>query len=178
MTTNAAVRRRLPLGPLSYGLGFAIVFADQVSKAWILSGLNLPLYGSVDIAGPLRLTLVWNRGVSFGLFRADAEVMRWALAGFSLLVSLFLINWARKIERPRLATAVGLILGGAIGNLIDRVRWGAVCDFIDASALYFPWVFNLADSAITIGVIVLLVDNLLTPAAPAAKSASGAEAGS
>jgi signal peptidase II len=165
MTLDAAVRPR-PLGPLAYGLGFVVVFADQVSKAWILNGLNLPLFGSVDIAGPLRLTLVWNRGVSFGLFRADAEMTRWILAAFSLGVSLFLINWARKIERPRLAISVGLILGGAIGNLIDRVRWGAVCDFIDASALHFPWVFNLADSAITIGVILLLIDNLLTPEAP------------
>ena len=165
MTLDAAERRR-PLGPLAYGLGFIVVIADQVSKAWVLNGLNLPLFGSVDIAGPLRLTLVWNRGVSFGLFRADADLTRWILAAFSLGVSLFLIDWARKIERPRLAISVGLILGGAIGNLIDRVRWGAVCDFIDASALHFPWVFNLADSAITIGVILLLIDNLLTPEAP------------
>ncbi|MCX8499625.1 MAG: signal peptidase II [Caulobacteraceae bacterium] len=165
MSQDTPVRHR-PLGPLAYGLGFIVVFADQVSKAWILKGLNLPLFGSVDIAGPLRLTLVWNRGVSFGLFRADADLTRWILAAFSLGVSLFLINWARKIERPRLAISVGLILGGAIGNLIDRVRWGAVCDFIDASALHFPWVFNLADSAITIGVILLLIDNLLTPEAP------------
>jgi len=177
MTQDAAVRYR-PLGPLAYGLGFAVVFADQVSKAWVLNGLNLPLFGSVDIAGPLRLTLVWNRGVSFGLFRADADLMRWVLAAFSFGVSLFLINWARKIERPRLAISVGLILGGAIGNLIDRVRWGAVCDFIDASALHFPWVFNVADSAITIGVILLLIDTLLTPETPVTKAGSDAQSGS
>jgi signal peptidase II len=177
MTLDAAVRPR-PLGPLAYGLGFVVVFADQVSKAWILNGLNLPMFGSIDIAGPLRLTLVWNRGVSFGLFRADADLMRWALAAFSLVVSLVLINWARKIERPRLAISVGLILGGAIGNLIDRVRWGAVCDFIDASALHFPWVFNLADSAITIGVILLLIDNLLTPEAPTPSTKTDAQSGS
>jgi len=177
MSQDTPVRHR-PLGPLAYGLGFAVVFADQVSKAWVLNGLNLPLFGSVDIAGPLRLTLVWNRGVSFGLFRADADFTRWALAAFSLAVSLFLINWARKIERPRLAISVGLILGGAIGNLIDRVRWSAVCDFIDASALHFPWVFNLADSAITIGVILLLIDNLLTPEAPTPSTKTDAQSGS
>ena len=171
MTQDGAVRYR-PLGPVAYGLGFAVVFADQISKAWVLNGLNLPLFGSVDIAGPLRLTLVWNRGVSFGLFRADADLTRWALAAFSFGVSLFLINWARKIERPRLAISVGLILGGAIGNLIDRVRWGAVCDFIDASALHFPWVFNLADSAITIGVILLLIDTLVTPETSPTKASS------
>lgn len=177
MTQDVIVRHR-PLGPLAYGLGFCVVFADQVSKAWVLNGLNLPLFGSVEMVGPLRWTLVWNRGVSFGLFRADAEVMRWALAAFSLGVSLFLINWARKIDRPRLAISVGLILGGAIGNLIDRVRWGAVCDFIDASALHFPWVFNLADSAITIGVILLLIDNLLTPETSAAKASTDLQSGS
>ena len=171
--TQDAVTRRLPLGPLAYGLGFAVVLADQISKSWVLNGLNLPLLGSVDIAGPLRFTLVWNRGVSFGLFRADAELTRWILVAFSLVVSLVLINWARKIERPRLAAAVGLILGGAIGNLIDRVRWGAVCDFIDASALHFPWVFNLADTAITIGVILMLIDNFLTPEAPTTPVQSG-----
>lgn len=177
MTQDPPVRHR-PLGPLSYGLGFVVIFADQVSKAWILNGLNLPLFGSVDMIGPLRWTLVWNRGVSFGLFRADADLTRWILAAFSLGVSLFLINWARKIERPRLAISVGLILGGAIGNLIDRVRWGAVCDFIDASALHFPWVFNLADSAITIGVILLLIDNLLTPETPTRKTGFDALSGS
>lgn len=177
MTQDAPVPHR-PLGPLAYGLGFCVVFADQVSKAWVLNGLNLPQFGSVEMVGPLRWTLVWNRGVSFGLFRADAEVMRWALAAFSLGVSLFLINWARKIDRPRLAISVGLILGGAIGNLIDRVRWGAVCDFIDASALHFPWVFNLADSAITIGVILLLIDNLLTPETSAAKASTDLQSGS
>lgn len=137
MTLDAAVRPR-PLGPLAYGLGFVVVFADQVSKAWILNGLNLPMFGSIDIAGPLRLTLVWNRGVSFGLFRADADLMRWALAAFSLVVSLVLINWARKIERPRLAISVGLILGGAIGNLIDRVRWGRCA----TSSTLRPYIFH------------------------------------
>ena len=172
-------KRRLPYGPLAYGLALTTVFVDQVSKAWILFGLQLPVMGSVDILGPFRLTMVWNRGVSFGLFRADADLMRWALAAFSLVVSLFLINWARKIERPRLAIAVGLVLGGAVGNLIDRVRWGAVADFIDASALHFPWVFNVADSAITLGVILLLIDNFLTPAeAPAEAAKAGPESGS
>jgi signal peptidase II len=78
-------------------------------------------------------------------------------------VALILAGWARKLTRPRLAVALGLIMGGAVGNLIDRVRFGAVCDFIDFSALYFPWVFNIADSAISIGVVILLLDSFLTP---------------
>jgi lipoprotein signal peptidase len=108
-----------------------------LSKAWVLFVLDLPRLGSVPLLGPINLSMVWNRGVSFGLFRADHEVMRWALAAFSLGVALILAGWARKLTRPRLAVALGLIMGGAVGNLIDRVRFGAVCDFIDFSALYF-----------------------------------------
>jgi signal peptidase II len=71
------------------------------------------------------------------------------------------------VVRPLLATALGLVIGGAIGNLIDRVRFGAVADFLDFSRLYFPWVFNVADSAITIGVLLLILDSLRpAPRAP------------
>ena len=166
-----AVKPSRRLSVLAYGLAAAVILLDQASKAWILFVLDLPSLRSVPLFGPVNLSMVWNRGVSFGLFRADHEVMRWALATFSFGVALALAGWARKLTRPRLAVALGLIMGGAVGNLIDRVRWGAVCDFIDASAIYFPWVFNIADSAITIGVIVLLVDNFLTPeVTPAAKA--------
>ena len=161
--------RRLTL--LAFGLAVAIIAADQLSKAWVLFVLDLQTLGSVPFFGPVHLSMVWNRGVSFGLFRADHEVMRWALAAFSFGVALILAGWALKLSRPRLALALGLIMGGAVGNLIDRVRWGAVCDFIDVSALYFPWVFNIADSAITIGVVILLLDSFLTPQpAPAAEA--------
>lgn len=161
--------RRLTL--LAFGLAVAIIAADQLSKAWVLFVLDLPTLGSVPFFGPVHLSMVWNRGVSFGLFRADHEVMRWALAAFSFGVALILAGWALKLTRPRLALALGLIMGGAVGNLIDRVRWGAVCDFIDVSALYFPWVFNIADSAISIGVVILLLDSFLTPqTSPAAEA--------
>jgi signal peptidase II len=85
--------------------------------------------------------------------------MRWVLAAFSAIVAVLLIVWARKQSRGLTLTALGLVIGGALGNLIDRVRFGAVVDFIDVSALYFPWVFNVADAAITIGVILLLIDS-------------------
>jgi len=148
------------LGPATaYMIAVGIVLADQASKRYIIEGLHLPTVGRIDLAGPLDLTMVWNRGVSFGLFRADADLMRWVLAGFSALVAVLLIVWARKQSRGLTLTALGLVIGGAIGNLIDRVRFGAVADFIDVSALYFPWVFNVADAAITIGVVLLLIDS-------------------
>lgn len=146
-------------GPMAYSIGLAVILADQLIKQWILYGYELPKVGSVAVWGPLNLTMVWNQGVSFGLFRGETDWVRWALAAFSLVVAGFLAVWARRVERPLLGAAIGLVMGGAVGNLIDRVRFGAVADFIDVTALHFPWVFNIADSAITIGVILLLVDS-------------------
>jgi signal peptidase II len=150
-------------GRMALVLALAVVLIDQGTKYWILSGLNLPLRGSVQLAGPFYLTMVWNPGVSFvgGFLQAHKEVVRWLLAAFSVGVSVLLVGWVRKAERPLFAIAIGLVIGGAIGNVVDRIRFGAVADFIDVSRLlYFPWIFNVADSAITIGICLLLVDML------------------
>src|SRR5207237_7303771 len=103
----------------------------------------------------------WNRGVSFGLLRADVDLTRWALAAFSIIVAAFLAAWVRKATRRLTAVALGLVMGGAIGNVVDRIRFGAVADFIDVSRLWFPWIFNVADAAITVGIALLLLDMLL-----------------
>ena len=119
----------------------------------------------LEVLPIFNLTLVYNRGVSFGLFQSPEgqEAIRWTLAVFSLVVALGLIVWVRKVIKPLTAVAIGLIIGGALGNLIDRVRFGYVVDFLDFSGLHFPWVFNVADSGITIGVALLLAETLLTP---------------
>jgi signal peptidase II len=145
----------------AYVLAAAVVLLDQASKHWILDVFDLPLRTTVPVAGPMHLTMVWNRGVSFGLLRADVDLTRWLLAAFSILVSLAIAVWVRNARRPLSAVALGLVMGGAIGNVIDRIRFGAVADFLDFSRLYFPWIFNVADSAITIGIILLLLDMLL-----------------
>ena len=145
---------------IAYGLALLTIALDQLSKWWVLSVFDLPAKASVHVGGPFSLTMVWNKGVSFGLLRAEQDLTRWALVVFSLVVAAFLAVWARKIEKPLLAVAVGLVMGGAVGNAIDRARFGAVADFLDFKALYFPWVFNIADSAITVGVILLLLDSL------------------
>jgi signal peptidase II len=149
--------RKLSL--FAYGLALITIVLDQLSKHWVLNVFNLPAKGSVLVGGPFSLTMVWNKGVSFGLLKAEVDLVRWALVAFSVGVAVFLGVWARKIERPLLATAVGLVMGGAIGNAIDRARFGAVADFLDFKGLYFPWVFNIADSAITVGVVLLLLDS-------------------
>jgi len=150
------------LGGMALGLAAAIVAADQAVKAWILSGLNLPALGSLEVAGPFYLTMVWNRGVSFGFLQAQHDLVRWALAAFSIAVSIVLAVWVRRTERPLFAIAVGLVMGGAVGNVIDRIRFSAVADFLDFTRLYFPWVFNVADSAITVGVTLMIIDMLWT----------------
>ena len=151
------------LGLLAFVLALGIVSLDQLTKQWVLHGLNLPQLGSIEVLPFFHLTMVWNAGVSFGLLRADADLMRWGLAAFQLIVAICLIVWARKADRPLLALALGLVIGGALGNFIDRVRYGAVVDFLDFKGLYFPWVFNIADSAITIGVVLLIAESLLQP---------------
>jgi signal peptidase II len=149
------------LGWTAYALAAFVIVADQLSKHWILFVYDLPARFSVPIAGPFSLTMVWNRGVSFGLFRADADLIRWLLAAFSIIVAIMLAVWARKAERPFMAVGLGLVIGGALGNVIDRIRFGAVADFLDFQRLgFFPWVFNVADSAITVGVVFLLLDSM------------------
>lgn len=166
------------LGLSAYMLALAVLVLDQLSKFWIMDRLfpaRCPGFVadaaansgcSVELLPVLSLSMVWNRGVSFGLFQAE-DSGRWILAAFSLAVAIALVVWARKAERPLLAAALGLVIGGAIGNLIDRVRLGAVADFIDVSGLgFFPWVFNIADSAISVGVALLVLDSLLPQRKP------------
>ncbi|MFN3520899.1 MAG: signal peptidase II [Phenylobacterium sp.] len=148
------------LGWAAYGLAASIVAVDQAVKFWVLYVFDLPARLSVPVAGPFSLTMVMNKGVSFGLLRADQDLGRWALSAFSLVVAAALAVWARNAERRLTAVSLGLIIGGAIGNAIDRIRFGAVVDFLDFSRLMFPWVFNVADSAITVGVVLLLLDSL------------------
>jgi signal peptidase II len=155
-------------GLFAYLLAAVVVALDQASKWWILQVYDLPGRASVPVAGPFHLTMVWNRGVSFGLLRADIDLTRWALAAFSIVVALFLAAWARTVGRRLTALALGLVIGGAVGNVVDRVRFGAVADFLDFSRLWFPWIFNVADAAITCGVAILLLDMLLQDRKPAA----------
>ena len=146
----------------AYGFAILIVVIDQLTKAWVLSGLDLRELGRVPVWPPIfNFTWVENRGVSFGLF-GDGSA-RWMLSGFSVVVAGVLAWWALKADRRLLVSSIGLIMGGAIGNVIDRIRFGFVVDFLDFSGTgVFPWVFNIADSAITIGVILLILDSLLS----------------
>jgi signal peptidase II len=172
----AASRPKAPsrLGWTAYAIAAVAVALDQLSKWWMVKVFELPARISVHVFGPLSFTYVENRGVSFGLMQAEVDLARWGLTIFSILVAVVLAIWARRPDRGLLAVGLGLIIGGAIGNAIDRAMLGFVTDFIDVQRLgFFPWIFNVADSAITVGVVALLADSFRRekPVEPAAKEA-------
>ncbi|MBU6372689.1 MAG: signal peptidase II [Alphaproteobacteria bacterium] len=165
-----------PARPLLTGLAFAavIVAADQAVKAWILEVVRLPLIGKIEISGIFDLTYVENHGVSFGLLKAGSMVERYGLVALSLGIAGLFISWLRTAPRLTTMLVLGGVIGGAIGNVIDRIRFGYVVDFLDFSGLYFPWVFNVADAAITLGAIGLMLDYMINgEGEPAAKKSSG-----
>lgn len=139
---------------------FALTVVDQLSKWWVLNIYNLPAKGSVEILPFFSLTMVWNKGISMGLSLGDT-LGKWGIVVMTVAISLWLLFWLKKSERLFEAAALSLILSGAVGNLIDRFVHGAVVDFIHLHAFnYNFYVFNVADSAITVGVIMLLIDGL------------------
>lgn len=147
-----------------YGLIAAIlVFAlDQASKWWVLHVLDLPALGQVHVLPFLDLTMVWNQGVTFGLLRQDGAWGPWLLAGVALVVVALLVVWMRRADTRLTAVALGAIAGGAVGNVVDRLRFGAVEDFFHLHAWGYSWyVFNVADSAVVCGVAVLVLEGVL-----------------
>ena len=155
---------------LRLGLSVAagILVADQASKWWILDVARLPDVGHIPLlsAGPfgLDLTMVWNRGVTFGLFSGEGAWNHLILALLAAAIAGFLLRWLVRAENRLTAVALGAVIGGAIGNVIDRVRFGAVVDFVDAHAWGWHWyVFNVADAAIVCGVLALVADALFRP---------------
>ena len=148
-----------------------VTFLDVLTKALAVR-LLVPQRVPHEIVGDmLRFTLVYNRGAAFGLHVGPYS--RWVFMTLTV-VALAILAWlyqsTREGHRARIL-ALALVCGGAIGNLIDRVRFGAVADFLDFTRLGFPGVFNVADSAITVGVIVLLLDSLLAPDPKKARAA-------
>ena len=141
--------------------GVLVLAADQASKSWILYGLNLPKRFDVPVFWWLNLTMVWNRGITFGILNGRSQVGAWVLVGVALVVIALLWAWLRRAESLLAAGALGAIAGGAVGNILDRLRFGAVVDFIHAHAWGYSWyVFNVADAAIVCGVAVLVLDGL------------------
>ena len=142
-----------------YIIAAAIFIIDQIMKALVLGPFGLRVEGdSLELLPIFNLTLVHNEGISLGLFQASSDVMRWALVAVTGMVSLFVALWLWRERQPQDALGLSLVLGGALGNLVDRARLGYVIDYADLHfGAFKPFlVFNIADAAITIGVLVLL----------------------
>jgi len=142
-------------------LSAVIVILDQLSKAWLIAWVQ-EQGGWQQITGFFNLVMVWNRGISFGMLQSG-DTGRWLLVVFSLAVCVGLGFWLRRQRRRWPSYALGAVIGGALGNIIDRIWRGAVADFFDFHLLGYHWpAFNVADSAITIGVAMLLYDSFRT----------------
>lgn len=145
---------------IAYGVAVVAIVVDQLTKWWVVERLGMQLGQTIEISSIFDLTYTLNTGVSFGMFSGGEA--RWALTGFSLIVAAVMAWWALRAPRMLFALALGLIIGGALGNVIDRIQVGAVIDFLDFSGLGFPWIFNIADSAISVGVALLILDSFLS----------------
>ncbi|HEU6441216.1 MAG TPA: signal peptidase II [Microvirga sp.] len=147
---------------LGFSAALITLILDQATKLYTLFVYDLPLREPVEFAPFINLIVVWNRGISYGLFQQDGDLGRWILIVVSILAAIGLSVWIRRTEAKLLATSLGLIVGGAIGNVIDRLAYGAVFDFIQFHIGDWSWyVFNVADAAIVAGVIGLLYDSFV-----------------
>ncbi|HEV7266237.1 MAG TPA: signal peptidase II [Falsiroseomonas sp.] len=158
-------------------LAAIILVVDQATKWFMLEVLNLPEVRHIPLLdlGPFGfdLTMVWNRGVTFGMLAGDAAWTQFALGALALAIAGFLLVWLRRAENRTTALALGAVIGGAVGNVIDRLRFGAVADFLDAHAWGWHWyVFNVADAAIVLGVAALVADALFRPSGSVKRSSS------
>jgi signal peptidase II len=162
-------------GPASrFGLltAAAAVAIDQASKLWLLFSFDIANRSPLRLTPFFDLVLVWNKGISYGLFQQEGVFGQWALMALKVIAVVLLWIWLARVEARFTALALGLIIGGAIGNAVDRLAYGAVADFfffhINTPAWSFNWyVFNLADVAIVAGVLALLYESLVGGAAKA-----------
>ena len=145
---------------LGLAVAATVAVLDQVVKWWAIPALSATPGGG-EVAPFFNLVMVWNRGVSFGLF-GGAALPPWLLAAFAGLVAVGLAVWLTRVSGRWLVIGIGLIVGGAVGNIVDRLRYGAVADFFDFHIGAYHWpAFNVADAAISVGLVALVIDSLL-----------------
>ncbi|MEQ9643450.1 MAG: signal peptidase II [Alphaproteobacteria bacterium] len=148
---------------MAWRRGFAVALAvlalDRVSKLWLIDMVR-EAGGFIEVTGFFNLVMVWNRGISFGLLPSEGAG-RWLLIAVTSAIVLALVVWMVRAKERWLVLALGLIIGGAAGNIIDRAWYGAVADFFDVHGFGYHWpAFNVADSAIVVGVAFLMLDAL------------------
>ncbi len=173
-----AIRRPL-WGPLS-GLGVAIALvaflADRLSKWWLMDVFRIEDRVIVEVLPFFNLVMVWNKGISYGLFQADSVTGIAVLAGFASLVCGVLFFWLATVPNRLMALSLGLIIGGAVGNIYDRIAFGAVADFFSLHGYGYYWyIFNMADIWIAIGVGLMIYDTFFPPTSSGEKAGGSKE---
>ena len=145
---------------LGWALAGTVLVLDQITKILILD-LFSASQRAIEVLPFFNLVLAWNRGISFGMFGGLGDWGPWALVALAFVISVVLARWMVKAENRLTQVSLALIIGGALGNVIDRIRFGAVVDFLDVHVLGYHWpAFNVADSAITVGAAILILESL------------------
>jgi signal peptidase II len=153
-------RQRVRAARLGLLLAIVLIVIDQMTKSWIVEYVMQPPR-VIEVTSFFNLVLAWNRGISFGLFNSGSDLNAWLLPLLVAMVTAVLGVWLARTDRLLIGASLGLIIGGAVGNLIDRLRLGAVIDFLDVHAFGYHWpAFNVADSGITIGAALLIFDSV------------------
>lgn len=169
---NAALVRKLRL--VTGIVALVALVLDQVTKQWVLTSLLPCLSGPagpecafnspfIEVTGFFNMVVAWNFGVSFSMFYSQHDLMPFVLSLLAVGICGALLWWNRMNDRKLVAVATGMVIGGAIGNVIDRFRYGAVADFLDFHVAGWHWpAFNVADCCIVVGVGLLLIDGLFS----------------
>lgn len=156
--------------------GLWIFLLDQLSKYIVVHVMNLRVLGEIDVLPPLlNLRMAWNTGINFGLFSGHAEAMRWVLIAIALIIVVFVLVWVHRDPPGRIGKiSAGILVGGALGNVIDRFVYGAVADFLNMSCcgIENPYAFNVADIAIFVGAFGLVLFAGGSNTAPKGKNGS------
>ncbi len=144
-------------------IALGVIAADQYTKTCMLTKLQ-GLTGALPLAPFFNIVMVWNRGMSFGMFNHGTVVSPWWLITVAVILAAVVANWLRRAMDSPTVIGCGMIIGGALGNVIDRLRYGAVVDFLDIYVGKYHWpAFNLADSAICVGALLVLCASLFAP---------------
>jgi signal peptidase II len=160
-----------PLARRGLVWAFVVLILDQITKQWIvMSVMNPPRM--IEVAPFFNIVMVWTRGISFGLFNSGADWNSWVMPILALLITAGLLVLLWRTVSPLLAVALGLVIGGALGNVIDRLRFGAVADFLDFHWADWHWpAFNVADAAICLGALAFVAESLFAaPEKPKTKA--------
>ncbi|MBL4801812.1 MAG: signal peptidase II [Emcibacter sp.] len=149
---------------LGWLIALCALVLDRISKWWIMDVLELPKIQMVKILPIFNLQWAENRGVSFSMFSTDGDLGRWALVGLTALIAIGLGIWLKSVQTRVLAIALGLVIGGAVGNIYDRAVFGFVADFLQFHVGDWSFaIFNVADSCITVGAVLLIWDSFFGP---------------